>query len=284
MTPKGYDEALGLAAKARNRAAHALERAARAAAVAERHELLAGRPGGEFNAQIAATHRHTAECHRSSAQLQEAFARRSVAWARGQGVQPRFMTGVAEACGTQSAALTLVDSAHNQLAVAPSDERARAAQDLEFVLGEGPSRDAASGMCPVASSGPAIESRWPCYGPALVALGITSVAAVPLRTPGSCIGSLAVFDPRPDAAELSGLAEIAAALTRIVMLGPDADPELYGGTDHRDLVQQAAGVLAARSGCSVSDAVALVKAHAFAGETSTEEIARQILHGDLELG
>jgi hypothetical protein len=282
MNPRGADEADGLAAVARRRAARALERAERAEASAERHERLAEKTGRAVYAQIAATHRRTAACHRSSAALQEAFARRTAEWA-GQGTQPRFMTGVAEACGSDSAALTLVDSGHNQLAVAVSDEQSRAAQDLEYVLGEGPSRDAASGRRPVHVSGRAIEARWPGYGPALTSLGITSVAAIPLETQESCIGALAVFDPRPGLAGPGGLADVAAALTRILLLGPDADPDLYGGTDVRGAVQQAAGMLSARIGCTVGDALALIKARAFTEEVSTEVIARRIVHEPPEL-
>ncbi|MEV0478486.1 GAF domain-containing protein, partial [Streptomyces prunicolor] len=222
MNPQGHEEALGLAAVALGRAARALERAERAEAAAAHHELLAARPGREFHARIAATHRRSAACHRSSASLQEAFARRTAEWTPGQGAEPRFMTGVAEACGTDSAALTLVDSGRNQLAVAVSDEQSRAAQELEYVLGEGPSRDAASALRPVHASGPAIETRWPGYGRALASLGITSVAAVPLGTAAGCIGALAVFDPRPVLAGPADLAAVAEALTRIVLLGPDA--------------------------------------------------------------
>lgn len=296
MEPQRHQKGLALAVMAQRRAAQALDRAARAEAVAERHELLlgtvpesgepeSGEPDDELHAQVAARHRRTAACHRSSARLQEAFARRAAEWAVGQGKRPRFMTGVAEACGADSAALTLVDSGHNQLAVAVSDEPSRAAQDLEYVLGEGPSRDAAAGLGPLRVTGPEIERRWPGYGPALISLGITSVAAVPLKTAHArCIGSLAVFGPPPGRAEPDRLVDVAEALTRIVVLGPDADPELYGGTDHRDLVQQASGVLSARIGCSVGDALALIKARAFTAETSTESVARLILHGELNLG
>lgn len=282
MNPRGQEEAHGLAAVALRRAARALERAERADAAAERHERLAERTGRELYAQIAATHRRTAACHRCSAALHEAFARRTTEWA-GQGAQPRFMTGVAEACGSSSAALTLVDSRHNQLSVAVSDEQSRAAQDLEYVLGEGPSRDATSGRRPVQVAGRAIETRWPGYGPAVTSLGITAVTAVPLQTQDSCIGALAVFDPHPALTGSAGLADIAAALTRIVLLGPDADPDLYGGTDLRVTVQQAAGMLSARIGCTVGDALALIKARAFTEEVSTEVIARRILNGAPEL-
>ncbi|MEU6824052.1 GAF domain-containing protein [Streptomyces atriruber] len=281
MESQGYDDAPGVVATARARAARAMKRAERAAAAAERHERLASAPeGGEFHAQIAETHRRSAACHRSSAALHASFADRAVAYARGKGSRPRFMAGVADALGTESAAITLVDSAHNQLAVAVSDGPALAAQDLEYVLGEGPCRDASSRRQPVHSAGDEIERRWPGYGPGLTSLGVTSVLAVPLETQTGCFGALAVFDPRPGLVGSTGLAEVTDALTRIVLLGPDADPELYGGTDHRAAVQQASGVLSVRVACSIGDALALIKARAFAEETTTEAIARRILDGD----
>lgn len=281
MERKGYDEALDVVATARERAARALERAERATAAAERHERRASDPeGGEFHEQIADRHRRSAACHRSSAALHTSFADRTMVWARGKGSRPRFMTGVADALGTESAAITLIDSAQNQLAVAVSDEPALAAQDLEYVLGEGPCREASYRRQPVHSAGQEIERRWPGYGPGLTSLGITSVLAVPLETETGCFGALSVFGPRPGLVGSADLAEITAALTRIVLLGPDADPELYGGTDHREAVQQASGVLAVRIDCSVGDALALIKARAFAEETTTEAIARRILGGD----
>ncbi|WP_306332235.1 GAF and ANTAR domain-containing protein [Streptomyces sp. KL118A] len=284
MERKGYDEALDVVATARERAARALERAERATAAAERHERRASDPqGGEFHAQIADRHRRSAACHRSSAALHASFADRTMVWARGKGSRPRFMTGVADALGTESAAITLVDSAQNQLAVAVSGEPALAAQDLEYVLGEGPCRDASSLRRPVHSAGQEIERRWPGYGPGLTSLGITSVLAVPLETETGCFGSLSVFGPRPGLVGSADLAEITAALTRIVLLGPDADPELYGGTDHREAVQQASGVLSVRVDCSIGDALALIKARAFAEGTTTEAIARRILDGDPHL-
>lgn len=273
----------GLAAAARRRAASARERAVRADATAERHELLAAKPGQEFHAQIASTHRRTAESHRASARLQDSFALRAAAWAGGPGARPRFMAVVAEACGTDSAAMALLDAEQNHLAVAVSDQLSRAAQDLEYVLGEGPGQDAAATHHPVHVSGPGIEARWPGYGPSLVSLGVASVAAVPLQTQGGCIGALTVFDPLPADTGPARLAAIAEVLTRIVLLDPDADPDLYGGTDVRATVHQAAGMVSVRIGCSAADALALIKAVAFAEEVPSDTIARQIVYGDRKL-
>ncbi|MEW2525509.1 GAF and ANTAR domain-containing protein [Streptomyces sp. NPDC047071] len=265
------------------RAASARMRAARAEEAAARHEILAATTGREIHQDMAAALYATAGCHRSSAKLQEAFARRMTGWEQGAGPRPRFMSGVAEACGTSSAALTLVDGHQRQLAVAASDKPARAAQDLEFVLSEGPTKDATRCRNLIFASHQAIETRWPCYGPALTALGIREVAAVPLDSSERCLGALAVFDPRPGLVGTRMFREIAEALARTVLFDPDADPELYGGTDHRDVVQQAAGMLSVHVGCPVEDALALIKARAYSGGESLEALAGKIVAGDLKI-
>lgn len=283
MDRQRHEQGLGLEAVARSRAALARERAERAETAAERHELLAKKPGREFHAHIAETHRRAAACQRATVRLQEDFARRAAQWGGEHETRPRFMAGVAEACGTSSAAVTLVDAGQNQLAVAVSDVQSRAAQELEFLLSDGPTRDAASACRPLRVSGRAIEARWPGYGAALIPLGIASVIALPLESQGSCIGVLTVFDPRPTPIEPTDLAEIAAALNLIVLVGPDADASLYGEIDFRATVLYAADMLSTQLGRPVTDALALIKARAFAEETSSEAIARQIVCGEVNL-
>ncbi|MVO88920.1 GAF domain-containing protein [Streptomyces sp. p1417] len=281
MTPG--DGNAGQVAAAWRRAAAARARAERAEKSAQRYEAWAAETGHTPHVDLAAALRRSAACHRSSADLQEAFARRVAAWGQGPGERPRFMSGVAEVCGAESVALTLVDARNSQLAVAASGEPARAAQDLEFMLGEGPSRDATTHRGLVFASGEAIETRWPCFGPALTALGVREVAAAPLDTAASsrCLGALAVFDPRPGLVGSRAFDDVVGALTRLVLCDPDADPELYGGTDHRDSVQQAAGMVSVHVGCRVDDALALIKARAFTRGVPLDALSRAIVAGDL---
>ncbi|MER5885201.1 ANTAR domain-containing protein [Streptomyces sp. NPDC001941] len=264
------------AAIAWRRAARARERAARAQETADQYVRRAADTGKAFYEQMAASYQKMAECHLSSAGLQESYARRTGLWTPGEGGPPRFMTGVAEACGTRSASLALLGSDRDELCVAASDAAARAAQDLEYTLGEGPVRDAAAGLLTVTAAGPELAERWPVYGPALGALGFSRVVSVPLSTEGACLGALAVFDPRPGLAESGVFGEIADALTRTVLLGPDAEPDLYGGAEHRDVVHQATGVLMERLGIPAADGLALLKARAFASGEPIEQLAREI--------
>ncbi|MFD8396475.1 GAF domain-containing protein [Streptomyces sp. NPDC059680] len=283
MDPREGDHGLGTAVAARRRAALAHERADRAEALAEQHEHLAMETGRDFHTRIAQTHRTTAACHRTAARLQEDFARRAAAWDQSHSTRPRFMTGVAEACGTSSVAVTLVDARHNQLAIAVSDQQSQLAQELEFMLDEGPTRDAASTRHPLHVSGPEIEERWPGYGAALATLRITTVAALPLPPQDSCMGVLTIFDPQPHPPRAANLTEVASALSRIMLLDPDADTGLYGEIYIRPNLIHAADIVSAQLGQTQADALALIKARAFAEEQSTEAIARQIVHENLKI-
>jgi hypothetical protein len=261
----------------------AQERAAREAGYAERHESLVDGPLGAFHASMAAMHRRVEARHLTTARLQEEFADRLTQWLADCGTPPLFMAEVARACGTGSAALTLLGSGLTQLAVAASDQPARGAQDLEYLLGTGPARDAARDGIPVSASGLAMEQRWPSYGSGLSALGISTVFAVPLKAPSGRLGALTVFDPRPGTTEAQEFAEIAGALTDTILLAPGIAPELGEGADVRAVLHQAAGSLSVRGHHPVADALALIKAHAFTTGEPLESVAQQVLSGTLDI-
>ncbi|MEV3853441.1 GAF and ANTAR domain-containing protein [Streptomyces sp. NPDC050095] len=282
MEPQGGSPEQGLAAW--QRAALTRERADREFRLARRYESLAARSGDEMHIRLGKLHRSTANRHRVASQLLAGHARRAARWLQMGGPPPLFMAGVAEACGTDSVAVTLVDAQCNQLAAASSDQFSRAAQDLEFVLGEGPARDSVFSRGPVVASGQALNSRWPGYGPAVEALGIGQVVAVPMVSAGECIGSLAAFDGHDRDGSSSLVTQVADALTRSVFLGKDAVPGLFGGLDFRAEVHQAAGMVAVQLGCRVVDALELVKARAFADDRDIGEVARDIVAGQLRLG
>ncbi|MGH4032149.1 GAF and ANTAR domain-containing protein [Actinomycetota bacterium Odt1-20B] len=290
-TPGGSDAVAegGQMIAALYRAVLAAGRAARELALAERHDRLAAEGSErntEWHTKLADRHRSIAHCHITASRLQYAYADGMVRWfSNREGRRPLFMSGVADACGTRSAALTLLGADLTQLAVAASDVRSGEAQDLEYVLGEGPSVDAVRSGTRVSASGTAIERRWPSYGGGLSELGIGSVIALPLTVSSSCIGALTLFDPPSRAAERGSgsFREVAEALAKSVLIGPEADPDLYGNTDHRASVHQAAGVLSVRVGCTVADALDLIKARAFSEGKPSEEIARRVLSGELRL-
>ncbi|MET8471090.1 ANTAR domain-containing protein [Streptomyces sp. NPDC006422] len=284
MEPRGRSPSPEQAAAAWQRSVSAQERADREFRLAERYEDLAAYSGDDTHVRLAALHRSTATRHQIAAQLLAGHARRASDSVRSGGLSPLFMTGVAEACGFDSVAVTLVDSQRNQLATASSDQPARAAQDLEYVLGEGPAHDSVRDLAPVTAAGADVGERWPGFGPAFEELGFGQVVAVPLRTAEACIGALAVFTPVSETASTPIVSNVAAALTRTVFLGQDAVLDLFGDVDHRAEVHQAAGMVAVQLGCRVVDALELVKARSFADGRPLGDIARDIVEGHLKLG
>lgn len=274
------------------RAVRARERAARDTATAERYDRLYAKSGLRYDAEVAERHHAAVKRHLTTARLQESYARRMWAWAAKRPSprppppdehRPLFMAGVAEACGARSAALILVGEDLGQLAVAASDGRARGAQDLEFVLNSGPGLDAVGSRRTVFASGDILERRWPGYGAGLAALGLSTVAALPLKASGHCVGALILFDPGSPPARPDTFHTVARALLNGVLLGPDGDLDLYGGADIRAVVHQAAGALSARAGQSITDSLALIKARAFAYGESPEAVARCLLSGAMQL-
>lgn len=281
---------------ARSRASGESARAERAAQIARRHESLQrdGLPAlAEFHEGMARMHRRMEHVHRVAAKMHQSFADRLESWNETvSSVRPTFIGSVAESVGAGSAAVALFGADATHTLVATSDATALAAQDIEFTVGEGPMREATVSARAVAATGGELPERWPQYGTAVAGLGVASVVAVPLAQQGTCLGALAVFDPRrTGAVDLSSLQAAAAALTRTVLLdvqrgnpvdGPVRSP-LWEEADDRSVVYRAAGVVSAQHGHDPGTALALIRARAFADDQRSATVAHRILRGELRL-
>jgi len=106
------------------------------------------------------------------------------------------MDAVAAAIGMPSAAVILFGKGRLEAVVAASDTTARAAHDLEFVLGEGPAYLAVTRGQTVQVAGTVLCDRWPMYGSAVARLGVRAVIAVPLQPPAG-LGAVCVYGNQP---------------------------------------------------------------------------------------
>jgi len=285
---------------ARRAAEEARRAAEHAAEVAVRHERLvgAGSASAGVHQRIAAMHRRSEACQRAAEKMHLTFSRRLARWAARDDVaellRPVLMTAVANTAGWHGAVLSLSDRTGGEKLVAASDATARRAHELEVALAEGPSRDVALGQTPVAR-GPELERRWPRFGPAVGELGVRAVAAVPVDLGLVDLGgALTVIGSTVPAvtADACGLSEVAEALATTVLEAPDvvrADAagvpglEVFGDEDFQPGLHQAAGIMHARYGWDLDDAVALIRAHAFAENQTIDEVADEVRrHGRLE--
>src|SRR5581483_374129 len=161
--PRTVRVALGWAALER-------QRGRRAAAVAARHEERATAGPEvmrEFHERLAPTHRRAEQRHYTAARMHESFA------ARLRAREPEvaqllrvFMAAVAETADVAGAAVTLFGPESVETLAAASDERAKAVQDIEFALGEGPAHSSVELHSAVRARGAALLERWPVFGPA----------------------------------------------------------------------------------------------------------------------
>lgn len=285
-------EAARRAAHLARRAARNAERAAtlaeRAAAQRERLKLDSPEAAADLRARVAAASRRSAECQRRAEEVLLNFARRVERWAAREDaavvLRPVFMSEVAHAAGWAGVVLTLGDHSGSAGLVAASNATARRAHEMQMTLNEGPTLEASSGRISIAQ-GAELKQRWPRFGETAGDLGVTSVAAVPLH-----FGSLSAIgppapDPPGDIAELRRMAE---ALDEVILLGPDVartanndlpSLDLFEQEDFQPALHQAAGVLYGRGDWSIGDAIALIRAHAYAEDRPVTEVAEDIIHG-----
>ncbi len=250
-----------------------------------------------FHARMAAMHRQVEQQHRTAARIHSAHADRLRRWCEGLiddlQVQSGFMEAVAETLGASGAALTLFGSDEAETLAAASNPASRSAQRLEFTLGQGPAREAVQLCRPITAAGRQMAQTWPIYGPAVEQLGIRAVAAVPVATAGAHLGALTVFDPpRTHCPDLETFQSAADTLA-VSLLSPwgardgeeptDCWPPLLDRADPWAVVNQAAGMVSVQFRCGIADALALIKAHAYAENQPVDEVAAAIVDRTLRL-
>jgi len=269
-------------------------RAVRAGEVAARHEEAADESPPqlrEFHLRMAATHRQVERRHRTAAAVQRSFAERLRTWcaalappeaAPRLSLTPIFLAAVADSADARGAAVTLFGPEREELLSAASDGRVKSVQDLEFVCGEGPAHTCSRVRGAVTATGAELTRRWPLYGPAAVRLGVRRLAAVPIEIGRTPVGALTVYEPGVNRgkADLDLLRTIAGTLHRIVLTrdgSPSAHDPLLADADWHDVVHQATGIVAVQSNCSLADALALIKARAFAADVPVDDLAEDLV-------
>jgi ANTAR domain len=182
---------------------------------------------------------------------------------------------------------------------AASDQLTESLGELQFTLAEGPCMDAFATYRPVLEpdlSG-VPKGRWPAYTPAAASLGVRSVFAFPLQMGAARLGVLDVYRRTPGglAPAALGLALAFADLTVEALLGAQdavghgthARGRRAGGLDDvldlHHVVYQAQGMTMVDLGVSLLDALARLRAHAFAEGRSLYDIAQDVVAGRLRL-
>ncbi len=178
-------------------------------------------------------------------------------------------------------AITLAYTRTERVTLCVTNETAARLEDLQDVLGQGPGPDAyRTGETVATGLDSSAARRWPMFAEAARAtVGRATLYSFPIRPDSEILGVLTLHQsrPRPLRYELDEIRFLAGALG--VALLRDAGSRVEAGISpwsSRAQVHQATGMVIAQLGIGPEDALALLRAHAYAHATSLDVIAAQM--------
>jgi transcriptional regulator with GAF, ATPase, and Fis domain len=199
-----------------------------------------------------------------------------------------------ELVDTDAAGLMLSDQRGNLQVVAYTDESARLLELFELQKAEGPCLDCfATGQVIANVDLADSRSRWPVFTEAALEVGFTYSHALPLRLRRQVLGALNLFTVErrgltdDHLAVAQGMADVATigllherAMRDQVVLAEQLQTALHS----RIVIEQAKGVLSARTGVSVSEAFSRMRTHARRTGEQLTGVAEAVVAGALDHG
>ena len=201
----------------------------------------------------------------------------------------RVCGAAAQALSASGAGISVMTEAGVRGATAASDPASERREELQFVLGEGPCRDAFATRRPVLIpdlghlTGGA-GKRWPFYTPAAHEGGLRAVFAFPLQVGAARLGVMDVFRERagPLTGEELTDALIFADVTVAALLDRQDGAGVTGveeedGDGYRAELFQAQGMVMVQLGVTLGEAMARLRAYAYAEDRRLGEVARDVV-------
>ncbi|MER7490850.1 GAF and ANTAR domain-containing protein [Streptomyces sp. NPDC126497] len=172
--------------------------------------------------------------------------------------------------------------------LAASGPRAARLAQLQATLGDGPCRHVLEIGAPVLAhdlAAAGCADRWPVFAQQALGAGVRAVYALPLGSGAVCIGTLDLYRGTPGGltdGELRVARLVAgvmtAALTDLPYGLPVGDePWLSGLAADHDRVHQAVGMIMAQLGVGADEALARLRADAFAHGRTALEVAMDVV-------
>ncbi|MFF6913655.1 GAF domain-containing protein [Streptomyces sp. NPDC012466] len=172
---------------------------------------------------------------------------------------------------------------------ASSAQAAHLAQ-IQATLGDGPCQSALEEGAPVLACDLTTgrdAGRWPVFAQQATEAGVRAVYAVPLGSGAVCVGTLDLYRDRPGGLtdrQLHVARIVAGVMTVALMALPHGDePGTQDGEDwlsglaaDHDEVYQAVGMIMAQLGVGADDALARLRADAFARGRTALDVARDV--------
>jgi hypothetical protein len=187
--------------------------------------------------------------------------------------------------GAEGGSVSLDFAATDRVVVCATDDRCARIEDAQDVLREGPSLDAFQrGVAVTGLSAKEQRKRWPLLDE-LVEMNFpqTSLHAFPITPDTVVVGAVLVY--RTGERQLAMETEQAQFLANAVGIALLGELDTHSLSDEtwsaRDRVDQATGMVAAQLHVAPIDARAVLRAHAFAHDTSLAVVSSWVLARDL---
>ncbi|MBP2368443.1 GAF and ANTAR domain-containing protein [Pseudonocardia parietis] len=198
----------------------------------------------------------------------------------------RLVQACVDALRVDGAALTTLGNRGEFVHLAVSGPTPGRLAELQLITGTGPCWEASTTHQPAYEPDlalPAAQARWPGFAAAAVEHGVRAVFAFPLLADEACCGALLLCRHRPGSLSADqirdGLWFAETALWALLDQGAgvSAEQSVAPLGEGQEQVFQASGMIAAQLGTGVDDALARLRAHAWAANRSLGETAADVL-------
>jgi hypothetical protein len=197
----------------------------------------------------------------------------------------RLCRACVEILAADGGALTLSSTTPERLTVSTSNGTSARFEDLQEVLGEGPGQVAYSEGRTVVEVIDGVDSaRFPVFSELAEDIsGPVTLYAVPMRPAGHTIGVLTVYSVAGPLAYSTPDAQFLADAVGAALLGDPASVNAlsFPTWAERARVHQATGMVVAQLGVGPEDALALLRASAYAHSETLDQVAGEVVTGHL---
>jgi hypothetical protein len=207
----------------------------------------------------------------------------------------RLARAAARVLPVDGAGISLFFADDRRLPLGASDPVAGEVERLQFTVGEGPCLSAHAEGRPVVADERSLATRWPAFHDALLSrTPVRGTISLPLSGGLHGIGALDLYVVPPrdvGALSLRDALAVADEITAALQAQSRADRRTGGvpawvdapATDRRAIVWQALGYVNAGLGLDSEDALAVLRAHAYATGVDLDEVAGEVVGGRLPL-
>lgn len=189
----------------------------------------------------------------------------------------RLCRACVEILGAQSGALTVRATPEDRVTVSSSDGMSAEIEDLEELLGEGPGQlalDEDRIVVTELDGGSPTDEKFPVFSHLVASLsGPATAYAVPMRVGGRPIGVLSLYVTSGELARDPEDVQFLADAVGTALLGELESIDWSA----RARIHQATGMVTAQLRISPRDALAVLRAHAFATPATLEDVADDVV-------